>query len=1372
MNMRVQKVCGFNRVNKTGNGTVLRDLLTGVSAAAMIISSSALAYADDLLLYDQDEPLTVGTSITGATSVVQAGAGTLTLTGMNTYTGTTTINDASTLALSGQGRINTSSQVIVNGTLDVSAAASAKVVTLAGSGEVVLGSQSLSITQGSDTFSGVITGTGGLGVQGGTQILIGENTFEGGVGLNQGATLQIGDGGSTGSIVADVTNYGTLAFNRDDTVVYAGTITGPGTLSQMGSGTLVLTGANSGANNVVIAAGGALQLGEGGTTGWAGGVGQNQGTIANDGLLIYNRAGVVSFQGSISGTGVVRQSGDTLELSGNNSYSGGTEIAAGTLRLQSNNAAGTGVISMADGTVLGLVDGLVVENAINLGSGSTTIAVQSGIAELSGGLAGNGAVAVKGGLLRLTAANAGLSGTLALESASIALEDDNAAGTAHIQASGASGIVYGDGVEIDNEVTIADGHTLNLDVAADEAATQSGIIDGNGRIHKTGTGELILAADNSYSGGTVISEGTLVVGAGGDQGWIVGDVASSGSLIFDRSDVVTFAGNIIGSGEVEQRGSGTLILTADNNYSGGTKITSGVMQIGNGGTTGSIVGPIDNSGKLVFDRSNTLIVRGEIAGTGGVTQAGSGTVILLADNGYSGGTTISSGTLQLGFSGETGSIQGDVVNNGELIFSRSNAVNFEDVISGSGKLQMNGGGKLSLSGINTYSGTTTIAQGSSLALSGDGSIANSSDVAVGGIFDISDATGPATIKSLSGAGLVALGSQKLTLTEANGSFAGVISGAGSFHISAGQQVLTGASTYTGGTNIASGGELILGNGGTAGSITGDVTNDGILRFNRSNDAIFAGVISGTGSITKSGSGALTLSGDNSAYAGTTEVAAGTLIVSDSLGGSIQILSGGALSGNGSVGATSIGTGGTLTPGGAGAIATMNVGGNLEIASDASYVVNTDAAGNSDFVHVSGQASLGGGSVVSIAANGNWLVSTNYTILTADDGILGVFADEAVSNFAFLTPTLSYDPNNVYLKLLRNDVSFGSVGATSNQRATGNAIDSLEGGALANALVVLSEEGAQNALDQLSGEVHASVTTGLLEDSRFVREATGRQLRGVSGNEASFWTQGYGSWGTVDGTAEVSGFDRNTGGIFIGADAPVFDNFRLGIVGGYGHSSLRLEDGKGSASIDSYSLGVYGGGEWNNLGLRLGVDNAWHSVSTNRSVGFTGFDDALKADYHARTTQAYGDIGYKFDVGSFDLEPFAGLAYVNVDAGHYGETGGSAALSGSGADADATFTTLGLRASSTFLLGDAIVTANGMLGWRHSFDEVNPTATHAFAASNAFTVSGTPLSRDVAVIEAGLSAALSANVSLGVTYSGQFGSGISEQGVRGNLNWKF
>jgi autotransporter-associated beta strand protein len=143
-------------------------------------------------------------------------------------------------------------------------------------------------------------------------------------------------------------------------------------------------------------------------------------------------------------------------------------------------------------------------------------------------------------------------------------------------------------------------------------------------------------------------------------------------LTFNRSGTVTFAGTISGTGTVQQIGPGITILTADNTYTGGTTIAAGTLQLGDGGTTDSILGDVRNDSphSLVFNRSDTLLFQGVISGIGAVRQEGTGTTVPTGDSTYTGGTTIAAGTLQLGAGGTSGSIVGDVANNGTLAFNR------------------------------------------------------------------------------------------------------------------------------------------------------------------------------------------------------------------------------------------------------------------------------------------------------------------------------------------------------------------------------------------------------------------------------------------------------------------------------------------------------------------------------------------------------------------------------------------------------------------------------------------------------------------------------------------------------------------------------
>ncbi|NKB83828.1 hypothetical protein HED51_12135 [Ochrobactrum grignonense] len=185
---------------------------------------------------------------------------------------------------------------------------------------------------------------------------------------------------------------------------------------------------------------------------------------------------------------------------------------------------------------------------------------------------------------------------------------------------------------------------------------------------------------------------------------------------------MSYDGTISGAGALLQAGTGTTVLTGNHSYTGNTFITDGTLQIGNGGTAGSIGGYVLNDGTLAFDRSDDYTFSGLIIGTGALVQAGSGTLILNADNYYTSGTRIEAGTLQIGSGGTSGWITGDVINNGTLAFNRSDAFEFSGSISGTGGLQQKGEGAVVLTGDSSYTGATDVLSG---RLAVNGSIASS-----------------------------------------------------------------------------------------------------------------------------------------------------------------------------------------------------------------------------------------------------------------------------------------------------------------------------------------------------------------------------------------------------------------------------------------------------------------------------------------------------------------------------------------------------------------------------------------------------------------------------------------------------------------------
>jgi subtilase-type serine protease len=719
----------------------------------------------------------------------------------------------------------------------------------------------------------------------------------------------------------------------------------------------------------------------------------------------------------------------------------------------------------------------------------------------------------------------------------------------------------------------------------------------------------------------------------------------------------------------------------------------------------------------------------------GLTKLGDGALALTGTNTYTGDTVVSAGLLQLGDGGTGGSIISNVTVDAGALFAinRSDTYEFSPAISGTGSFAATGGstglGATVLGGINTYSGATAVLGGTLRAGSATGfSPASAFTVSDGALLDLNSFD--ETIGSLAGAGKVSLGSATLT---------------------------------TGGDNSST---------------------------------WFSGSFDGNGGLAKTGTGAFILTGDSGAFTGRTSVANGILAVDGTLGGDLSVSAGGRLQGNGTVGNTTVAAGATVAPGNS--IGLLNVEGDIRFAAGSTYEVEVDAAGQADRIAATGKATIDGGTVKVLAGTGDYAPSTTYSILHASGGVTGAFAD-TTSNLAFLTPSLGYSPDAVFLMLDRNDISFASVGSSPNQRSIGAGVEALPAGSpIYHAVAQMDAPGARAAFDSLSGEVHASAQTALIDDSRFVRDAALDRLRSATGTAgassaqvmvghagkdahaadpttsgAVFWSQAFGSRGHADGNGNAAKLDRSISGLLIGVDASVTDTWRLGVLGGYSRSSFDVDERSSSGHGDNYHLGLYGGTAWGSLALRTGLAYTWHSLETSRQAAFQGFSDGLKGDYDASTTQAFGELGYSTGAGPFALEPFANLAHVHLHTDAFTEKGGMAALIGGSASTDVTFSTLGARAATKVSFGSVDATATGSLGWRHAFGDTKPFSRLAFASAGSFAdIAGVAVAKDAGVIQLGLDFALTPMATLGVSYSGQFGSNTTDQSIRANLNVKF
>ncbi|EAA5057380.1 fibronectin-binding autotransporter adhesin ShdA [Salmonella enterica subsp. enterica serovar Hadar] len=303
------------------------------------------------------------------------------------------------------------------------------------------------------------------------------------------------------------------------------------------------------------------------------------------------------------------------------------------------------------------------------------------------------------------------------------------------------------------DVTIAENATLAL-----SQGTLDNNVTGEGQIVKSGSDELIVTGANDYSGGTTISGGMLIADHADSLG--TGAVANSGVLQVGEGELEN---TLSGTGSLVKTGTGELTLNGDNDYSGGTTIDDGVLIADNADSLGS--GDIDNSGVLQVGEGE---LKNTLSGTGSLVKIGTGELTLNGDNDYSGGTTISDGTLIADHADSLGT--GAIDNSGVLKVGEGELKN---TLSGSGSLVKTGTGELTLSGDNnTYFGDTTIAGGTLIAANvnalGSGNIDNSGTLMLdaNGAFKLANITTHSGATTALAAGSTLYASQ---LTQENGS---------------------------------------------------------------------------------------------------------------------------------------------------------------------------------------------------------------------------------------------------------------------------------------------------------------------------------------------------------------------------------------------------------------------------------------------------------------------------------------------------------------------------------------------------------------------------------------------------------------------------
>ena len=421
------------------------------------------------------------------------------------------------------------------------------------------------------------------------------------------------------------------------------------------------------------------------------------------------------------------------------------------------------------------------------------------------------------------------------------------------------------------------------------------------------------------------------------------------------------------------------------------------------------------------------------------------------------------------------------------------------------------------------------------------------------------------------------------------------------------------------------------------------------------------------------------------------------------------------------------------------------------------------------------ATLSGGSVLVQPAAGTYLPVTTYRILDAAGGVSGTFSGVTSSSSAFI-PALIYSSKAVDLRLVSTaDIKFEAFGTTTNQIATGAAVTAAGS---ANPLfttlatIVANSGTLPTALDALSGEIHATLLAGQFETAALTRRTVMNRMREQRSIDAgwSLWGDVSGDWGSIDSNGNAAYAKRSGVNITAGADTSLGENWRGGFEGGYSSGELSVAARSSSADLSSGHVGAYAYGRYDAVALRMGGSYGFGTAKTIRAISFTNFtnfSDSASASQDTNSAQLFGEAGYEIALNTISLEPFAGLAWTHLNAGAFRETGGSASMSGTSRDMDEGFSTLGLAVSTpSFELGGAAVTPSLRAGWQHAF--TNNTAGRSLTfvgATQSFTVLGTPLDADRAVIDLGAALALSGNTQVTLGYSGTLGTHSNDHAVR-------
>jgi fibronectin-binding autotransporter adhesin len=851
-------------------------------------------------------------------------------------------------------------------------------------------------------------------------------------------------------------------------------------------------------------------------------IASNGGTIDQNGLTA-NFSGVFS-DATLGGKLTIQNSGTPgagmIKLTGINTYSGGTEVNAGsTLSISSGSGLGTGGLTLVGAEAipakLQVTSSTTINNPIRV-SGESIFDIASGtttsISSVISDSSSLGKVVLSGGgVLALTNTNTYTGATSIASGSTVALSGSGSiASSSGVVNSGTldiSGTTSGSSISSlsGSGITTIGSKTLTLTNAA---GTYSGVMGGTGGLTISG-GTEIFSGTNTFTGATSIASGSTVALSGNGSIASSSGVANNGTLDISGTTTGAAITSLSGSGTTTL-GSKTLTLTnAAGTYSGAMGGTGG-LTISSG--TETLSGTNTYTGTTTINSGAKLA----LTGSGSISQSNQ-----IIDNGTFDISGTTSGSIITALSGSGVTILGS-----KTLTLLNSVTGYTGTFTGSGNIVIQSGNQ-QISGNNSYTGTTSIVAGNTLTLTGSGSIASSSGVANNGTLDISGTTTGAAITSLSGSGTTTLGSKTLTLTNAAGTYSGVMGGTGGLTISGGTETLSGTNTFTGATSIASGSTVALSGSGSIASSSG-VANNGTLNISGTTTGAAIASLSGSGATTL-GSKTLTLTNAAGTYSGAMGGTGGLTI-----SGGTETLSGT----NTFTGTTIINSGAKLALTGSGSISQSN-----QIIDNGTFDISGTTSGTTITV-------LSGSGVTILG-------SKTLTLLNSSTAYTGTFIGSG--NIVIQSGNQQVSGNNSY-------TGTTSIVAGNTLTLTGSGSIASSSGVVNSGTLDISGTTSGAAITSLSGSGTTTLGSKTLTLTNAANTYSG-VMSGTGGLNIAGGTQTLSGTNTFTGSTNVNGGILNLSGSLASTEVTVAGGTLTNTNGGLA-TTTNLTVNSGTANINS------------------------------------------------------------------------------------------------------------------------------------------------------------------------------------------------------------